>query len=458
MNAVSRLQKKHNHMNVKVFLRQLRSPATALYRALSTRAAKGPLTILSALLLTFVGYLFVGPVPGSSDIVSASLGAGLGSLVACAIVLVVAQGMILRRNLSLSLIPPEGETVAGNAARLIILAGPLRLIPGTFLECEPLFTHPFRAPSVLRVFGSSRRERRLHLDVTLPHRGSWDVRAIRCAVRDVTGLATMSWEIPFQSAVIIAPEPIQETTLPLISSTQRPGDLVTDTLNRHGDPYDIKPYHPSDGIKKIVWKAFAKSGELLARHPEASMTPEGLVTIFVLARPEDDDVASKVTAYVRALQELRLDVVVGCEGALDRTPASDAESCKELLIDSVWDAATTDDEGLRRDTRATLDSCLQRSAPVTVRKLVVFCSGARVANTVESDRILAFATWVSSQGIEPVFCLTEPSRVTRESRPLRTRLVTRLVLDSSEDEPRVDARDYRAFLTACLHRQWEVFV
>lgn len=420
----------------------------------------GPFTPASAVLSIFVVYLFLGPVPSSSDIVSASLGAGLGTVIMCIMALAFMQALRLRRHLSLWLTPPAAETVATHPARLILHAGPFSLLPGFFLELEPLFAHTLDTPSVLRVFGSSRIERRLFLDVTLPHRGSWDIHGIRCSLHDITGLALISWKVPIQSAVIIAPQPVHETTLPLISSTQRPGDLVTDTLNRHGDPYDIKPYHPSDGIRKIVWKAFAKSGELLTRHPEASMTPEGLVTIFILARPEDDDVASKAIAYVQALCELRLDVVVGCEGALNRIPAHDAASCKELLINSVWEAAQSNDEALRRDARATLDSCTQRAAPVTVRKLVVFCSGSRIARGAEARRILEFATWISSQGIEPVFCIAEPQHLPSKSAVSRTSLIRNLVVAPADTTatPDIDAADYRAFLTACLHRQWEVFI
>jgi len=234
---------------------------------------------------------------------------------------------------------------------------------------------------------------------------------------------------------------------------------VTDTLNRQGDPFDIKPYHPSDGIKKIVWKAFAKSGELLSRHPEASMTPEGFVTIVTLARPQDDDVCSKVIAYTRALEELKLDLLITCEGAQGRPLARSSSECEELLIDSVWDARLSTSETLERDTNALLDWCAQSSSQIAVRKLLLFVSGARVADAAEAARVTALATWLSAQGIEPIFCVSEPAIYHDATRAGRLHTARSLFVAPERNTTTLsDIRDYQAFLTSCLSRNWEVFV
>jgi hypothetical protein len=250
-----------------------------------------------------------------------------------------------------------------------------------------------------------------------------------------------------------------DTSLPLLSSTQRPGDTVTDTLNRQGDPFDIKPYHPSDGIKKIVWKAFAKSGELLSRHPEASMTPEGFVTIITLARPEDDDICSKVIAYTRALEELKLDLLISCEGLHGRQLVRGSNACEELLIDSVWDAAQSNRETLEQDVHALLDWCAQSSGHIAVRKVLLFVSGARIANAREATRITALATWLASRGVEPVFCVSRPVLQQESEHQGRLHKAVSLFVTQPDAQAALpSATDYRAFLTTCLSRNWEVFV
>jgi len=417
-----------------------------------------PLTPQSSALLFVALYLLTGPVPHSSDIVSAALAFGLVAIVKLSILLVVGQGARLRTKSFISLSPPNAPVTPHELARVVLVLQPVRILPGTYLACSLEFDHEGSSPSVVKIFGSSSGERRVPLDLSLPHRGSWDVRGIRCVIRDIAGLAQFSWLIPVRSSILIAPPFISDTTLPLLSSTQRPGDLVTDMVHRHGDPFDIKPYHPSDGLKKIVWKAFAKSGELLSRHPEASMTPEGFVTIVVLARPQDDDLCGKAVAYVRSLKELKLDVVVGCEGSRGRALATDATQCEQLLIDSVWDAASTSQQSLIDATQQVLDYCRQQ-AQLSVRKLVLFVAGARVTDTLEADAIRHLAAWLGHQGIEPIFCLAEPKRLLIQSHPSLVRKTLGLFVSPSESESEhLSADNYRAFLTSCLARQWEVFI
>lgn len=425
-------------------------------RALFSRS---PLTGRSAALLGLAGYLLSGPVATRSDIVSASLAYGLIATIASVFILVTIGALSLRARPVCSLTGPSERATSGIETRMILTIRPLRVPPGTWLEIAPIFAHEQPAARALRISGASTRERKLHLDFTFSHRGAWDITSLRCSLRDITGFVRYEWSIPYSDVITVCPPFISDTTLPLLSSTQRPGDAVTDTLNRQGDPFDIKPYHPSDGIKKIVWKAFAKSGELLSRHPEASMTPEGFVTIVTLARPQDDHICSKVIAYTRALEELKLDLLITCEGARGRPLARSSSECEELLIDSVWDAAISTSETLERDTNALLDWCAQSSGQIVVRKLLLFVSGERVADPDEAARVTALATWLSTQGIEPVFCVSEPGTYHDTTRAGRLHAARSLFVAPEHDATALTGiRDYRAFLTSCLSRNWEVFV
>lgn len=428
-------------------------------RRLKGALRRSPLTLRGLLLLGLASYLLVGPVASKSDIVSASLAYGLIATIASIFILVTIGAFALRSRQLCSMTGPSERSVSGTETRIIFTIAPVRVPPGTWLELSLQFAHEAPPSRVLRISGASAQERKLHLDLTFPHRGAWDITALNCSLRDITGLVRYAWRIPYSDVINIYPPIVLDTSLPILSSTQRPGDAVTDTLNRQGDPFDIKPYHPSDGIKKIVWKAFAKSGELLSRHPEASMTPEGFVTIFTLARPEDDDICSKVVAYTRALEELKLDLLISCEGLHGRELVRSSQACEELLIDSVWDAAQSTRETIEQDVNALLDWCAESSGHIAVRKIILFVSGARITDSTEAERVTALATWLSTRGVEPVFCVSRPALQQETERVGGLQKATSLFVtspDSQSDLPY--ATDYRAFLTNCLSRNWEVFV
>ena len=234
---------------------------------------------------------------------------------------------------------------------------------------------------------------------------------------------------------------------------------MIDIFNRHGEPFDIKSYHPSDGVKKIVWKAFAKRGELLSRHPEASMTPEGFVVILVVAGPEGDTACAHAIAYTSSLEQLNLEIIASCEGARGRSPAHSPEAFKELLIDSVWDT-TPDERGhLQRDAAALLDYCGQLTPSITVNKLLLFCSAERISSPEAAQELYDLAEWLSNQRITPVFCLTTPSTFSENRKTTTLDMVSRLVI-APERSPGalVSGEAYNNFLSSCLHRQWEVHV
>lgn len=419
----------------------------------------GPLSLRSVIILLALSYLLLGPVNTSSDIVSAGLAYGALTVIATLVLLVIIQGIILERRVSVQVLPPETRITSGTTARIVLHLPNLRILPLTHLDLLIDFEHPLPFPTIVRVTGLSRSDRRIHLDISFPHRGPWLIRGVRCKLEDIAGLAHRSWNCNQETSVVVAPPITTETNLPILSSTQRPGDLVIDTLNRQGDPFDIKPYHPSDGLKKIVWKAFAKRGELLSRHPEASMTPEGYVVILVLAGPSDDDVCSRALAYTRSLDELKLDIVVGCQGGRSFVPASTPEAVEELLIDAVWEAAHTSVDELRADAMALLDHCHETTRGIKVSKILIFCSGDRLSNAAESRKVADLAAWLNTQDISPVFCVTAPSVSLTPGDGKGVSLTTRwFMLPETSNAANCSPATYHDFLSGCLQRQWEVFV
>ncbi len=411
-------------------------------------------------MLLALTYLLVDPIHKNSDVVSASLSFGLLTIFFLTCATVLAHGYYLKRRLTIMGHLPSTPVTSGETARVVLHINPIRVLPGCRLDIQLEFEHPGARVPLISVTGVSHSEHRTHADIVCPHRGAWRVLSARCEVIDALGLVTVSWRMPLPLTITVSPPRTIENRLPILSSTQRAGDMVLDTNNRNGDPYDIKPYHPSDGIKKIVWKAYAKRGELLSRHPEASMTPEGHVVIAVLAETNDDEICSQALAYIRTLDDMSLELLVGCLGRESQPLARDAVTTETLLIDSAWHASPLTTQHLERELTSILDDCKALSNELVISKLLLFCDGRHAATTSESTALFQTASWLESRGIEPVFCLSQPQCQHPSSNKLSLTALTRSLIVR---EPVVDKHfgspgDYQAFLTECLRKKWEVHV
>lgn len=414
----------------------------------------GPLTTRGVVTILGALYLLLGPIQGSADIVSASLVSALLALLCLATIAVTAWGFVLQRKLSVTVTPPDQLVTSGEDVRLVLSLSSTPIPPLTALDISLVFEHSGASPSVIRVSGFQRTNRRVSLDLSFPHRGPWDITAVRCCYKDVTGLVRHEWEIPQQTGIVVSPPTVYESMLPVLSSTQRPGEMIVDIFNRQGDPFDIKAYHPTDGVHRIVWKAFAKRGELLSRHPEASMTPEGFVIMMVVAQREDDKACAHALAYSESLSKLNLEIIGSCLGAQNRPPAHSTSTFQELLVDSVWSAGTT--ETLTSDTAALLDYCGQFTPGISVSKLILFTSSEFVSNDNHRAELLKLAAWLQAQNITPIFCLSPAERVFAQREDSR---LSRLLLKPEHTGPtNTSAAAFNSFLTECLRHQWEVHV
>jgi hypothetical protein len=418
----------------------MRRPTLSILTKLSRTIGKlshwPVVTQRGVILLVFCCYLILGPIPTSSDIVAAALAWGTVTLIILVSCVTAIHARIVKHSLNLSWHPPpddDAQSRSQQPIRCIIKLSKTRLIPGIVLELKPICRRAGINIPTIQIVKGSYDQQPIALDIIAPHRGVWEISSISCCMRDSFGLSHLYWSIALESSIKVAPQPSYDSPLPLISSTQRPGDLLTDAVHRFGDPYDVKAYHPSDGIRKIIWKSFAKSGELLSRHPEASMTPEGFVALLVLARPEDDSICAKAEAYVRSLKELKLDIALGCEGQNGRSFGYDTKGCHDLLIDTTWDSLDSDIRSIIGDTQALLDSLLRAGIGVTIRRLGIFCSSSRLATTSGYQIVNHLALWLNERLIEPVFLIDELEEKNRNAQ-------------------------YNEFIKLCLANSWEVYV
>ncbi len=332
-------------------------------------------SIWSKLLLTGRGLILAGlgffalraiALPESDLFLSMLAGAALGLpllLAACTLF----SAARLKRRLQIEARFDRQLPIAGRPIKSAFILRESNFLPLYELTLEREFRHPGAESPLHIIRGAESYERLRHLfdTVRFPHRGVWRLTGARATLRDRFGLTHRSFHIPLEEEIeVCAPiQPIRP--LPIVASSARAGDLLQHTRERTGDLFDLKSYDPSDGISRILWKTFAKSGQLVVRRPEPSLIPEGEVAIFVVAREEDDHVAGAFASYLGQLIGNQITPLFGTDGGGDKILTLDGEIFR-ALHEAVWDSRA----GTAIDLAGFLDRIIASGRMLT--QVVVF--------------------------------------------------------------------------------------
>lgn len=416
--------------------------------------SRSPLTRQSCITLAMCGYLlfFLGQL--ESDIVATALTYGLCFIIIVITAYTTLYGLIIKTRISPSIGIPSEQVRAKESFTAVLSGLTLSSMPGLLHEFSLIFEQQGAENTTIRLLTKTDHTK-IPLTITLPHRGNWRINGIRCSIRDVTGFCAITWTVPIEKTCCVTPKQQLLPAYPIVSSSQRAGDSAPDIRRRVGDPYDLKQYHPSDGVKKIVWKVFAKTGELISRHPEPCMTPEGFVGLYVAARQEDDGICAIALEYIKSLEKLGIDFCVACDGLCDLPIALDVSSSRDLLIDTVWNCSRQTNS--KADLQRLLDACSEYTTTGTIETLVLFISGDRLEDSDEAAAMNAIGSWLEQKGIRPVFLLTEPSTTpfADSSKPV---ILEQLHLITKQESPLHATGEYQRFLNTCLSKGWEVHV
>ena len=437
------------------------------------------LTARSLFILLFVVYLFSFPISKESDIIATVIAVSLLALITTLSLITTLVGRAIRRKIVINVFPPEmikndkvtqdGCVVSNQPCVLIVKTSPI-FIPALFhlriridLYSDDLLISDFS------ITGNSKETRLLVDKIAFPHRGRWDVMRISCEFADKLLFTNYAWELEhneLQTSIRVCPPPIATSRLPIISSASRVGDTLPDLKERHGDPYDLKPYHPADGIRKVLWKIFAKSGELISRHPEASMTPEGQVVVFCLADKHDEFVCSTTLAYLTALEDLNLEIFFGCEGMGSANAATNYRDAREMLIESVWHTEMSTSNSIVSDISELFRQYSSAFPNTSLQKIIIFTSQQRIETPVGYQCALALASHISKLQITPVFCILERSfqnsatnDVDKSNDGRIVALLKRAIFkpDGTVDSKQ-DSHRYVHFLQICAQQDWHIIL
>ena len=212
-------------------------------------------------------YLVTWPGRQHADLVASTVGASLLLILGLIGIATLINGIALIRRVHVEVRPPIGgrestsnpetELVSGEERRFLLNVEYPFILPLFILEIKPQLAASGTSFSRQRIAGWSKGHTRLFDDIEFPHRGIWRVDSIDLTFSDIFGLTQLRWRQGSDEAVQtieVSPPREHGTSLPVITSTIRAGDEVADITHRKGEYYDLKPYHPSDGMRKILWK------------------------------------------------------------------------------------------------------------------------------------------------------------------------------------------------------------
>lgn len=396
-------------------------------------------TLQGFVLLLFGISMVIGPASQHSDLIAAVIGYSLLILVPIMSIGTLYAGWRMASRIRIR-ITYSTAAAPGAAAEdftrprsqrpfsLCLRLSETSLPPLFSLSLTPQFSQE-ASTATWKITGQIRAGKDIEQSLSMPHRGYWTLSHVDCTVQDSFGLSKFSWQFQLHPSlrIPIFPEESPSQQIPIHTSNTTSGTEQIELQNRGGDLFDVKRYHPADGARRILWKVYAKSGELLSRHPEPSMRPEGTVSTLVLAGKNDDDLCSIVLTYLQGLEDDGLAFSLATDGHMkasigEHAIATSRVEAENVFLSTVWDSdQTTTEERIK--TVQQLSESQRAHQNSSLRLITVFVSIERLREASFMSEALELQAWLQEQHIESFWIILD-SQMTEEAKdkaPLLTR-------------------------------------
>lgn len=424
-----------------------------------------PFTGRAVSLLAVLAFFFAGPIRLQSDVILSVVAFCLAILLVMTWLLTVAGFYRTQRTLSVAISAqpsikpdpetPEGALIAGEQALLRVELARARLLPFFMLDIEliwrpalddvPLFSlnSMWNSPQTIAEY-----------PLVIPHRGFWTVSAIRATLTGPLKLTRVRWKVKHKPSYSwnVAVRLPYNLSLPLLASSSEPGGDVLDNNNRLGDYYDLKPYHPSDGMSRVVWKILAKSGQLISRQPEPTSTPEGELLMFLVAQPSEDELAAIALKYLLSARQNNIAFRFGCLGMQNLEAQSTVEKSYSMIIESAVRATL---ENIETEFSAFITSALTSKRYQSVN---IFCSEECFSREPLIEPLRRIALLCEKQNLTPMFFVPSSKHVF-STTPLPAKLERlavgyRLLAPSKTSDDRLEPILLPSFERECASKGW----
>lgn len=198
--------------------------------------------------------------------------------------------------------------------------------------------------------------------VTARERGRIERVVRELSVSDVFGFFRIRFARSMPLQLRCLPRPGSLTKYPLIEQF-RPGDTLGHPEGQPvGDMVEMRRYAMGDPLKLVLWKVYARTGRMLVRTPERSVSPTDRMLAYFVSSSGDEPSAGLARTAIET-GSLGKEVIFMAEGAHE--PAKSPVECVEQIVDSV---------NHRRDGGANLDRFLSLGESLGTSAAFVFVS------------------------------------------------------------------------------------
>lgn len=257
--------------------------------------------------------------------------------------------------------------------------------------------------------GFNKKEILISSSLNFPHRGIWNVASFNYELEDTFGFFRRNGKvIPKENFCFeIYPEQRLSKNLPILSSIQKEGEAFEASEHRKGDPLDLKTYHPSDGLKKIAWKIYARSGELISRHQEPSMNPEGTLAVSILATKEDA-AAGLGLGYIKKAISAEMNILVNSLNS-PKDFTYNLKATEDNLLKNVWDL-----EFNYKNVELTINSHIATNKEKKYNNLVIILNDSDCISDEKLKIIKNSISTLKDQLITPILFIAYTGKAKRE--------------------------------------------
>ncbi|HMO18832.1 MAG TPA: DUF58 domain-containing protein [Oligoflexia bacterium] len=300
-----------------------------------------PLTIRGILALIFSSLLIFYFAREYSDLIAAVLGGALFFLlVFCLVTLLISAPRLKNRlkvtnNDSNSNFISHSRNKTGFSLESFTIPSLFHISISRIFDNSEIIHDTHVLTGNFSLFGNTQTSRNIFMDtIKFPHRGEFISEGFLIKYGDVFGLTKRTWITSPPFSYRVSPPSIDTTPLNIMAASSQIGDTESSNDNKSGDLFDLRAYRPGDSLKRVLWKVFARSGELIVREPEPAIVPEGEVSIYIPALLHEDEVASAALTYMKFLESQNIILSASFPGMEEKTARS-ITTAENLCIDSA---------------------------------------------------------------------------------------------------------------------------
>jgi hypothetical protein len=332
-----------------------------------------PLTTRGILALAISSFCLFFLAKEYSDLIASILGTSLLIMVTLTTILLLVSAPFLKKKMSIVNHDSTQKLFSRTTNPCGFSISRLRILPFFYLSIKRNIpdkevrhqTHVFTGITTYQGKNSIITD-----SIWYPHRGLFQIKGYTVEYGDIFGLTRRIWSCGSEITHKVAPPPVTISPLPIMAASAQIGDTETAKHTRSGDLFDVRSYRPGDSLKRILWKVYARSGDLVVREPEPAIIPEGEVAIYVLAQKREDLVASSALSYLQILDRQNILFRVGFLGE-GSSLALTSEEAEQTAIEAAGREKYPSDP-LKDDFSAFLNS-LKKSGQ-SPYQIVIFLS------------------------------------------------------------------------------------